>query len=67
MLKKILLLPILLVSSPLVWSQGEDQTKCDRELLAEAFGDRLKITFEGLDRTSKHEWTELALTCKDRA
>lgn len=66
MLKKILLLPILLASSSLVWSQSGNQTRCDRELLAEVFGDRQKITFEGLNRTNEHEWTELALTCKDR-
>jgi len=66
MLKRILLLPILLASSPLVWSQSGDQARCERELLAEVFGDRQKITFEGLSRTNEHEWTELALACKDR-
>lgn len=66
MLKKILLLTILLVSSSLVCSQSVDQTGCDRELLAEVFGDRQKITFEGLNRTNEHQWTELALVCKDR-
>ncbi|UCV13723.1 PA3715 family protein [Quatrionicoccus australiensis] len=66
MLKKILLLPILLASSSLVWSQSGDQTRCDRELLADVFGDHQKITFEGLNRKSQHEWTELALVCKER-
>lgn len=66
MLKKILLLCILLVSSSLVWSQNGDQTKCDRELLADAFGDQQKITFEGLNRKNEHEWAELALVCKER-
>lgn len=66
MLKTILLLPILLASSSLVWSQSGDQTMCDRELLANVFGDQQKITFEGLNRKNEHEWTELALVCKER-
>jgi hypothetical protein len=66
MLRKILLLLILPVLSSFAWSQSADQTKCDRELFAEVFGDRQKITFEGLSRTGEHEWAELALVCKAR-
>jgi hypothetical protein len=64
MLKIILLLSILLVSSP-TWSQAGN-SRCDRELLAEVFGHAQKVTFEGLAREPGHEWNELALTCKDR-
>ena len=65
MLKKILLLSILLVSSSLAWSR-DAEPECDRELLSEVFGDQQKITFEGLNRKNEHEWTELALVCKHR-
>lgn len=63
MLKVLLLFFTLLVSSSLAWSR-DAEPKCDRELLSEVFGDHQKITFEGLDRKSEHEFAELALVCK---
>jgi len=65
--KKFLLLPILLLLSSFAWSQSEDQSTCDRELLAEAFGDQQKITFEGQNPKEGHEWSELALVCREKA
>lgn len=66
LLRAVLLLFVLLASSSWAWSRSADEAACDRELLAESFGDRQKITFEGLDRKKEHAWNELALVCKDR-
>lgn len=65
MLNKVLLLFILLGSSSLAWCQHEEP-QCDRELLAEVFGDAQKITLQGRGRKADHEWSEEALTCTDR-
>ena len=49
----------------IAWTK-EDKQECDRELIAETLGKRLKISLRGSTESSAQLWNESALVCKKR-
>jgi hypothetical protein len=64
-LGKSLLIVGLFFAVPLVWAKLEKQ-ECDRDLVAETLGEKLKIALKDKAQFSHYEWQEVTLACKSK-